>query len=43
LLVWGFYQLMQPARYRKPGLPAYKPPPAVVTKYLPTVPFRDNA
>jgi hypothetical protein len=42
LLGWGFYKLMQPTRYPNPGLAAYKPPPAIVTTYLPTGPFRDK-
>jgi hypothetical protein len=41
-LGWGFYKLMQPAQYPNPGVAAYKPPPAIATIYLPTVPFRDK-
>jgi hypothetical protein len=29
-LAFGFYQLMQPARFANPGLAAYEPPPGAV-------------
>jgi hypothetical protein len=33
----GLYALLQPSRHPNPGLSAYKPPPAMVVTYLPSV------
>jgi len=39
----GFYALLQPTRHANPGLSAYKPPPAMVVTYLPSIRNSDRS